>query len=408
MSETANQSVKRRHMFYIPGYDPMVPRRYRELYRSEGGDQARISGYGLKLGPKQIKTVNYGWVVDTEINGLKTHTDVEFLQWSDIVQTSMNKNIFGTYVLLARTAWEYIGSGALWHLMRLRIGPILAALYPVMMLVLQLFAAMVAAGLVFWLSSVFLHWAIGAVAGVALACSLLIWFKSKDAKLFAYYLMHDYGFSAQFKGKNPPELEARMAEFADRIAEVLRLDVDEVLIVGHSSGAHLAVSVLSDLIRRGAVQAGGAPLGLLTLGQVIPMVSFLRDASRLRRDLHFLSTQDCLSWVDVSAPGDGANFALCDAVSVSGVAPEQGKLHPLVLSAAFSQTLSKQAYDKIKKRFFRLHFQYLCAFDQPGEYDYFQVTGGPMTLKQRFANRAPSPSRIEVPVNKYTSRDPEP
>jgi len=403
-----DQTVKRRHMFYIPGYDPMVPRRYRELYRSEGAEQARISSYTLELGPKKIETSNYGWVVDTDINGFETHTDVEFLLWSDIVQTSMNKNILGTYALLARTAWQYIGSGALFRLMRLRVGPILAALYPVMMLLVQLLIALAVGGAVYWGLDVWIHWSLGAVIGAAILCGILIWFKGKDAKLFAYYLMHDFGFSAQFKGKNPPELEVRMAEFSARIAEILQSDVDEVLIVGHSSGAHLAVSILSDVIRQGGVKKDGPSLSFLTLGQVIPMVSFLRDASRLRRDLHFLSLQDCLIWVDVSAPSDGANFALCDAVSVSGIAPKQGKLHPLVLSAAFSQTLSKEAYDKIKKRFFRLHFQYLCAFDQPGEYDYFQVTAGPQTLRQRFNERAPSPSRIETAVNRYTTMDPEP
>ena len=30
----------RRKVFYIPGYDPFPPRRYRELYRSEGAAQA--------------------------------------------------------------------------------------------------------------------------------------------------------------------------------------------------------------------------------------------------------------------------------------------------------------------------------------------------------------------------------
>jgi len=28
--------VRRRRVFYIPGYDPIHPRRYRELYRKEG------------------------------------------------------------------------------------------------------------------------------------------------------------------------------------------------------------------------------------------------------------------------------------------------------------------------------------------------------------------------------------
>ena len=58
--------------------------------------------------------------------------------------------------------------------------------------------------------------------------------------------MHDYAFTAQDGGAYPPALEARIAAFADRIAEVLEGDWDEVLVVGHSSGAYLAVSVLAD------------------------------------------------------------------------------------------------------------------------------------------------------------------
>ena len=34
------EAVFRRRVFYIPGYDPVHPRRYRELYRKEGADQA--------------------------------------------------------------------------------------------------------------------------------------------------------------------------------------------------------------------------------------------------------------------------------------------------------------------------------------------------------------------------------
>ena len=42
MSRSHPQSVTRRRVFYIPGYDPIHPRRYRELYRKEGAAQADI------------------------------------------------------------------------------------------------------------------------------------------------------------------------------------------------------------------------------------------------------------------------------------------------------------------------------------------------------------------------------
>ena len=120
---------------------------------------------------------------------------------------------------------------------------------------------------------------------------MLEWFRKQDGKVFAYYLMYDYAFSAQLDGANPPELEDRMAGFADAIAEALTSDVDEVLIVGHSSGVHLAVPVLADLIRAGRVPETGPSLSFLSLGQVVPMVSFLPKAQRLRADLAYLCTR---------------------------------------------------------------------------------------------------------------------
>jgi len=148
------------------------------------------------------------------------------------------------------------------------------------------------------------------------------------------------------------------------------------------------------------IQDGAPALSFLSLGQVVPMVSFLPNAHRLRRDLKHMSAQQQIAWVDVTAPGDGCTFALCDPVAVTGVAPPDQKW-PLVLSAAFSQTLSAEKWRALKRRFFRLHFQYICAFDRPADYDYFQITAGPLTLGLRYEGRAPSPGKVTRAVSKY-------
>lgn len=415
MTDAADRTVTRRRVFYIPGYDPIHPRRYRELYRKEGAAQAAISGYDLALSPKKAGGA-YGWRVASQQDGQAVEADVEVLVWSDIVRGSMSNTIPATYLQLVRTAWTYIATGTLRRLMWLRKGPVIAALYPVGILLLQL-ALGIAAGLIVGALAVrgaaalaaLAGWGIGPVAPflrwpLALVVLVLVlrWFKRQDGRFFAYYLMHDYAYSARWRGANPPDLEQRMAAFGEAIATALSGDYDEVLVVGHSSGAHLGVSILADLIRAGRVPAEGPALAFLTLGQVVPMVSFLPGAERLRADLAYLSAARAVTWVDVTAPGDGCAFALCDPVAVSGVAPED-KLWPLVMSAAFTRTLSPERWKELRWRFFRLHFQYLCAFDRPGDYDYFRITAGPLTLARRYHGRPASKSRIDVPASKYTS-----
>jgi hypothetical protein len=390
--------VFRRHVLYIPGYDPFPPRRYRELYRTEGAAQAVISGYELAISPRAGET--YGWRVTSGMER-PAEAEIEVLVWSDLVQSSMKQGIAATYLQLVRTAWAYIGYGALVRLMRLRKGPMIAALYPIVFLLLQAVLAlflviMVAKGVV-WAWPTLIGRGAGILAGCVAGALLLRGFRALDHRVFAYYLMHDYAFTAALKGENPPALEERMAEFRTRIRAALERDLDEVLVIGHSSGAHLAVSILADLIREGLPVARPA-LAFLSLGQVVPMVSFLPKAGRLRGDLRYLSQREELTWVDVTAPGDGCSFALCDPVAVSGVAPE-GQRWPLILSAAFTQTLSPERWQALKRRYFRLHFQYLCAFDRPGEYDYFRITAGPLTLAERFRGRKPSASRIVTPLS---------
>ncbi|MEY4982308.1 MAG: hypothetical protein RIR62_574 [Pseudomonadota bacterium] len=396
--------VRRRRVFYIPGFDPAPPRRYREMYRREGAEQARISGY--RLSQSTLAGRPNGWLVTTEMEGAATAAEVEVLVWSDIVKASMAQGIVATYAQLAHTAWVYAGSGALWRVARLRKGPTIAALYPVAVLVAQLLLSLVAGyGLASGIARALpapLGLLAGGLAGAVLLVAMLQLFRRYDGLILAHYLMHDYAYTARLRGAYPSGLSERMAAFGRQIRAALEEDVDEVLVVGHSSGAILGVTVLADLIRAG-LPAGHPPLGFLTLGQMVPMISFLPEAKRLRADLHYLSQRDEVTWVDVTAPGDGCAFALCDPVAVSGVAPKAGKRWPLVISAAFSQTLSPETWARLRRRWFTLHFQYMGAFDRPGDYDYFRITAGPLTLATRFAGRAPSPSRVEVAHSGYRS-----
>ncbi|MCU0856450.1 MAG: hypothetical protein MUF63_16645 [Rhodobacteraceae bacterium] len=390
----------RRKVFYIPGYDPFPARRYRELYRKESERQAEISGYEIGMFPGERSDT---WRVASLIDGKVTEAEVEVLVWSDIVQGSMKQGIVATYGQMLRTAWIYLSTGTFRRLFWLSKGPMVAALYPVVVLLVQLLLAIVAGWVLGGLVAAFTWPVVGWIVGVPVAVAVLRGFRRIDGKLYAHYLMHDYAFSAGRRGATPPELAAREEDFASRIAAALVDDVDEVLVVGHSSGATIAVAVLARLVREEIAGDGERPvLSLLTLGQSIPMVSFLPEAKQLRADLRLLSEQAHLPWVDVSAPGDGCSFALADPVAVSGVGRE-GKPWPLVMSAAFTQTLAPETLAKLKRRYFRLHFQYLCAFDRPADYDYFRITAGPLTLAERFRGRAPSKSRIDVAVSRYRS-----
>ena len=382
--------------FTYPDLIHSPPRRYRELYRTESQEQARISDYTIAQEPLRSAD-NFGWRVTSTIEGRDTVSDITVLTWSDLVKSSMERGVVWTYLSLFKTAWIYIGSGALRDVMKLRKGPVIAALYPVGFLIAQLCFAILCAAV---LSSVL--WPMHPVLGITswgIIWPILALFQKYDGKIFAHYLMQDYAHTARHRGAYDPELSTRLDAFGHSIEEALSQGYDEVLVVGHSSGAHLGVSVLARLERAGVVTQK-SPVAFLGLGHVVPMVSFLPAAKELRSDLKQLGNSDAVTWVDVTAPGDGCSFALCDPVAVSGQG-DGTQNGPLVLSAAFTQTLSDARWRALRWRFFRLHFQYLCAFDQVGFYDHFEITAGPHTLRDRFQGRASSPSRIVTQTTRY-------
>ena len=172
--------------FTYPDLTRFPPRRYRELYRTESQEQARISDYTIAQEPLR-NADTFGWRVTSTIEGRDTVSDITVLTWSDLVKSSMDRGGLWTYLSLFKTAWIYIASGALRDVMKLRKGPVIAALYPVGFLIAQLGFAILCAAL---LSSVL--WPMHPVLGIVswgIIWPILALFQKYDGKIFAHYLM---------------------------------------------------------------------------------------------------------------------------------------------------------------------------------------------------------------------------
>jgi len=394
---SGHEIIKTRKVFYIPGFDPMPPRRYRELYRREGQKQSQISGYSLQQ-TKGTQSGTSSWNIRSEFDGCAVETEFECLIWADIVKASMHPSFLNIYIRSLAAYTNYLTSGALRRILKVRLGPAIVALYPPVVTLLQLIL-----GVVLALGIALVIWPLSAIAALPVALTAAIgwflWMRHLDRKLYAHYLMLDYTFFARGQGQLPEELRQRIDVFSDKVSEALAADYDEVLLVGHSSGAQLAVNVTAELLRRGLLPP--KKLGLLTLGHSIPMVSFMPNAQYMRRDLKDVSQAIDISWLDVSAPGDGACFALADPVAISGVSTPFQR-HPKVVSAAFSRTLSDNQQDALRLKFFKKHFQYLCAFERPETYDYFAITAGPYPFERWVDSFNESPSKISQVFSGYT------
>ena len=147
----------------------------------------------------------------------------------------MDRGVVWTYLSLIKTAWIYISPGALRDVMKLRKGPVIATFYPVGFLIAQLGVAILCTAV---LSSVL--WPVHPVFGVI--SWGIIWpvhalFQKYDGKIFAHYLMQDYAHTARHGDAYDPDLSTRLDVFGHSIEQALRYGYNELLVVGHSSGA---------------------------------------------------------------------------------------------------------------------------------------------------------------------------
>ena len=72
------QQIKRRKVFYIPGFDPFPARRYRELYRANSQEQATISGYTISQSALHLKD-RFGWQVNASFGDQDCEAEIEVL-----------------------------------------------------------------------------------------------------------------------------------------------------------------------------------------------------------------------------------------------------------------------------------------------------------------------------------------
>jgi pimeloyl-ACP methyl ester carboxylesterase len=379
--------VRKRCVFYMSGFDPKGASRYHALYRDEALKQSRVSGVPMDVGPRQ-KTPqgNAFWQVTAQRPEGVVDTHFEFLRWDDIVRTHWPKNQARLLLSVMATWWLNVRTGAAWHMLKLAWPPLAAMLSAFLLLSAVLLGTPLLAAWIFATAApVAGPWTAVGAAGVACAlwvqCGRLL-----DRKFSLSWLMRSCTFTAQQAQGRVPQMDTRLEQHAATVLQRIEAaQDDEVLLVGHSSGAMLAASVLAKVLLRRppASGASGPVVSLLTLGHCMPMLGCLPQADAFRGDLQVLADVPGFDWVDFTAPTDGCCFALVNPLAACGVRTAMPD-RPKLLSPRFAEMFDAATYRDLGRDKFRIHFQYLMATGKSVPYDYFAITAGSMTLATRF------------------------
>ncbi len=392
--------MRRRRVYYLPGFDTRGARSYHALYRDEAARQQALQPerrYRVGTLEPAGETVS-GWQVEAEHAGQTTQAELRFLGWNDLLRAWWPERLGPVLARMPGFYLRFAACGALagsWRLARPFTWMILLPL------LYTLAAALLGAGL-----AAGAHAALGAAGplgawpavGLGLAATAALLRLGEAQRV--YWLMRAWPFLWAWSGRRIPALEDRLEAFAARLSADFEAEaragtpVDEVLLVGHSAGALSAVSVAARWLARQKPGAPRPPLKLLTLGAVHPFLALIPQAGWYRGQLAAVAASG-LPWLDLSAPGDPLCYALVDPLAASGLGPAPPSLR--LKSARFDRMLGAARYARLRRDIFRIHFQYLMASEQPVDNDYFLLSAGPRTLES-LMGRPPGPAAAPAPA----------
>ena len=244
-------TVRRRHVFFIPGYDPEARTRYRLLFVRELLRHAKRFGDPRPdISPAVLSPdgLVQSWTVGPGRDPGRAATSYDVLLWDDLVARDFRRPRVLSVLLLVVGTLHALLRGLIFRFYRLNWLYGNVVIYPFVMVVLltALSAAigtMVHAHLGDWFGHS-LGWPpwvtlpLAVVAGIA-------WIVAIEALLnrfFFWQLLNDWVFNWQHGNGWRRDYAERLEVFADRVlAQIAEAEArgerpDEVMIVGHSTG----------------------------------------------------------------------------------------------------------------------------------------------------------------------------
>lgn len=388
MSEFTQPSVTRRAVFLVGGYERNDATGFFRRIRREL-ERFRICwSVGAELAEPQSLAGGIAATAAVDYHGSDgiCRSDLTFLSFDDIVRRD-GARPFGVRLFAYIVAvGDYVFSGTMFRFFRANWRFALYFLYPLVALAASAWLGMLAyrlvASLVFPGASVF-----AAVVGLLIA---VVFGRAIGRRYFVFHLMDLWSFSREHLRCQRPEMDERIDAWAALIAErTAAAPYDEVLLVGHSTGGAIILDVADRLVKRLASEDRKIDFTLLTIGSTSLKVALHPAAVRARARLKALAQHQSVGWIEFQALTDIINFYKCDPFRMAGLTHDRADAFPRMFQVRFREMLQPEAYKRIKRNFFRVHYQFISANSRCYFYDFLMICCGTRRLEAVAPDRLP-------------------
>ena len=372
---TPRTPVAKRVVFHIGGYDPITThasaqRRFvREIARFQRTWSVKAIVDGLRDTADQIQ-----WNVTTAGPGWQVETDYHLVRWHDVIEAFGRRSI-GSRISVGILAFlDFVLAGTLWRYLLTNWRYAVFFLYPFVMFGLLVAVAFLIGAFAFKITgSIPVAIGGGLFGFAALLAGPWRWLQLGN-------LFDDWIFSRQYIRCGNPEIERRLDRLAaELVAAASNSAADEILVIGHSLGAVLAVDLLDRALKLDpALGRNKTPVTFLSVGSSILKIGLHPKAIRFRASVERVAGSRAIFWGDYQALVDPLNFYKSRPMAEMGLSTED---EATVRVVRLSRMLDDDIYQRVRLNFFRLHCQFVSGNDKRTSYDYFMLICGPVSAK---------------------------
>jgi pimeloyl-ACP methyl ester carboxylesterase len=387
MEAAANFNVRRRRVLYVPGYDPRGWAFYYRLFRTESRLFSKLHSIDVTISKAEHSDSRHSvcWSLRAAAGGWSVDTVYEFLCWEDLIRCDFTRPRWRTALAALAVAVAMLIDGSFGKIAHASWRYACTFVYSGAVIVAYI---MIACGIGLYIPLIIapstLYFPLAHLVAFA-AGTLIVMFLSRRLEpcLNIFWLLNYLIFVDRFAHRRISAVEQRLQLFANYLVDAAaNSNVDEIIVIGHSSGSFLAVDVLARAIALDPnLGEHGPRVAALTVGSEFPIVGFRPSAQWFRDRIERLGIERTVDWVDCQSRQDFMNFFRFDPIIGHGIDLGGRRVNPVVVEVHFRDAINPLWYRQFKWHVFRVHFQFIMANQKLAPYDFFMIVCGPVRLR---------------------------
>ncbi len=400
MASNSN-SVERRAVFFIGGFDPKSPEEFytrmdRENQRFEELWGATVARQKLVSNDHDIMRCRFYTAGQDHGHKWSAQTDFNFMTLDDIVLKDFARPLYVRLWRYTKAFADYMLSGTAFKFVRHGWRFSIYFFYPAVMMLASLFFSLWIAGLasslVGWTEILFS----AAVTAVSFVVLLVGCYHLLLKRYHVLHLADLWSFSREYLHRQRADMDDKLDRLADRVFQAVSCgEYDEVLTIGHSTGGALILDASARVLERHPEFSDlESNLTVLTIGSTGLKIGMHPSAEWFRDRLENLFSQTSTRWLEYQCIMDIINFYRTVPSEIMGF--DQSMQHPMVTKRVqISALVEPEVYERMKRNYFRVHYQFVFGNTRKYIYDFPAICFGPAKLMWRILYGGKS--RLENP-----------